>query len=463
MATIVRMPELVTGSEEATIAGWLVAVGDEVSAGQAVVEIETEKATVEYEAEDAGVFAGALCEAGSAVQVGTPIAVLATGGQSAAEALAEAGIATGGSGSAQADPEPRAEATAEVTSPAPAAAEAAEASVVQVAPAAPQPTAAGADPAAHGNGTRLFASPLARKIARERGLDLSGVRGTGPGGRIVRRDVEGIEAAPAAEPFPATPKGAEAGSSGAAARAIPNQRAAAPAALATDGATGYTDVPHTGMRRAIARRLTESKSAVPHFYLVADCRVNELLVLRKQLNALEGTRISVNDFVVKAVAAALQDVPAANVIWTDEATRRFDSVDISVAVSVPEGLLTPVVRGVEKLSLGALSREIRDFAERARAGKLRQHELEGGSFSVSNLGMYGTSRFSAILNPPQAGILAVGAAEQRPTVQADGTLGVATLMTVTLSADHRVLDGALAAEWLAAFKKRIEQPMSLVV
>jgi pyruvate dehydrogenase E2 component (dihydrolipoamide acetyltransferase) len=217
------------------------------------------------------------------------------------------------------------------------------------------------------------------------------------------------------------------------------------------------------MRRAIARRLTESKNTVPHFYLVADCRMDALLDLRTQVNALEATRVSVNDFVVKAVAVALQDVPGANAIWTDEATRRFDSVDISVAVSVPDGLFTPVVRGVEKLSLGALSREIRDYAERARAGRLKQHELEGGSFSVSNLGMYGMSEFSAILNPPQAGILAVGAAEKRPVVQEDGTLGVATVMTVTLSADHRVLDGALAAEWLAAFKKRIESPMSLLV
>ncbi|UOQ58937.1 2-oxo acid dehydrogenase subunit E2 [Leucobacter allii] len=217
------------------------------------------------------------------------------------------------------------------------------------------------------------------------------------------------------------------------------------------------------MRRAIARRLAESKSTVPHFYLVADCRMDALLALRAQINAIEGTRVSVNDFVVKAVAGALRDVPEANAIWTDEATRRFESVDISVAVSVPGGLLTPVVRGVERLALGELGAAIRDLAERARDGGLKQHELEGGSFSVSNLGMYGTSAFSAILNPPQSGILAVGAAEKRPVVEADGSLGVATVMTVTLSADHRVLDGALAAEWLAAFTRRIEQPMSILV
>ncbi|WP_053383253.1 pyruvate dehydrogenase complex dihydrolipoamide acetyltransferase [Leucobacter celer] len=451
MASIVRMPELVTGSAEAAIATWLVAVGDEVAAGQPIVEIETEKATVEYEAEGSGVLAGTLLEAGTSVAVGTPIAVLATEGQSAEEALAEAGAAAGerpgadDSGSAQPDPEP-------VPSPA----SAPDREPVPL----PEP-AEGAAPAdtsaAASSDERRFVSPLVRKIARERGLDLSGVRGTGPDGRIVRRDIEGLEAA-SAQTAAAPEAVAEPAAS------APRVAAAAQAAPAPQTEAGaYTDVPHTGMRRAIARRLTESKSTVPHFYLVADCRMDALLDLRAQVNALEATRVSVNDFVVKAVAVALQDVPGANAIWTDEATRRFDSVDISVAVSVPDGLFTPVVRGVEKLSLGALSREIRDYAERARAGRLKQHELEGGSFSVSNLGMYGTSEFSAILNPPQAGILAVGAAEKRPVVQEDGTLGVATVMTVTLSADHRVLDGALAAEWLAAFKKRIESPMSLLV
>ncbi len=451
MANIVRMPELVTGSAEAAIAAWLVAVGDEVAAGQPIVEIETEKATVEYEAEGSGVLAGTLLEAGTSVAVGTPIAVLATEGQSAEEALAEAGAAAGespgsdDSGPAQPDPE---------SVPLPASAPDPE----PVPSPEPAEGAAPADTsAAASSDERRFVSPLVRKIARERGLDLSGMRGTGPDGRIVRRDIEGLEAA-SAQPAAAPEAVAEPAAS------APRVTAAAQAAPAPQTETGaYTDVPHTGMRRAIARRLTESKSTVPHFYLVADCRMDALLDLRAQVNALEATRVSVNDFVVKAIAVALQDVPGANAIWTDEATRRFDSVDISVAVSVPDGLFTPVVRGVEKLSLGALSREIRDYAERARAGRLKQHELEGGSFSVSNLGMYGTSEFSAILNPPQAGILAVGAAEKRPVVREDGELGVATVMTVTLSADHRVLDGALAAEWLAAFKKRIESPMSLLV
>jgi pyruvate dehydrogenase E2 component (dihydrolipoamide acetyltransferase) len=283
------------------------------------------------------------------------------------------------------------------------------------------------------------------------------VQGSGPNGRIVRRDIEQLSGA---EPAAASQTSAPA--TDAVTRPAATA-AAAPAAKPNSDGASFAEVPHTGMRRAIARRLTESKSTVPHFYLVAECRVDALLALRAQLNEQSETRVSVNDMVVKAVACALKDVPQANSIWTDDATRVFDAVDISVAVSVPTGLLTPVVRGVDSLSLGALSRRIRDYAERARDGKLKQHELEGGSFSVSNLGMYGTQEFSAILNPPQSGILAVGAATKRPVVQEDGSLGVATVMTVTLSADHRVLDGALAAEWLAAFQRRIEQPLGMLV
>ena len=462
MAVVVRMPEIATGSAEAAIASWLVAVGDDVFEGQEIVEIETEKATVEYAAEQSGVVAGILLEAGSAASVGTPIVVLATGGQSAEDALAEAGVSGGaGSGAAAAPatpaaPEPPASAqeenapvpTNEVPAPA-VSSDSAQGAGVAAGSAAAEPASA--------HGDRLFASPLVRKLARERGLDLSGVQGTGPNGRIVRRDIEGLEVAAAAG---SAQESAEASAAAAAPAPAP---APAEQTRGSEAAAGYIDVPHTGMRRAIARRLTESKSTVPHFYLVADCRMDALLALRKQVNDFEGVKVSVNDFVVKAVAGALRDVPEANAIWTDDATRRFDGVDISVAVSIPGGLLTPVVRGVEKLSLGELGATIRDLAGRAREGKLKQHELEGGSFSVSNLGMYGTSEFSAILNPPQSGILAVGAASKRPVVEEDGSLGVATVMTVTLSADHRVLDGALAAEWLAAFKKRIEQPMSTLV
>jgi pyruvate dehydrogenase E2 component (dihydrolipoamide acetyltransferase) len=217
------------------------------------------------------------------------------------------------------------------------------------------------------------------------------------------------------------------------------------------------------MRRAIARRLTESTSTVPHFSLVADCLVDELLALRTRINELSEVKVSVNDFVVKAVASAMRDVPEANAIWTDDATRRFTAVDIAIAVAVPSGLLTPVVHGVDRLPLGELSATVRELAGRARDGRLKQHELEGGSFSVSNLGMYGTKEFSAIINPPHSGILAVGAASPRPVVDEAGQLGVAQVMTVTLSADHRVLDGALAAQWLAAFVRRIENPLSILV
>jgi pyruvate dehydrogenase E2 component (dihydrolipoamide acetyltransferase) len=227
-------------------------------------------------------------------------------------------------------------------------------------------------------------------------------------------------------------------------------------------APGYTDVPHTGMRRAIARRLTESKSSVPHFYVVADCRVDALLELRRKVNETAARKISINDFVIKAVAKALVEVPEANVIWTDDASRRFDTVDLAVAVSTEGGLLTPVLRGVERLGLAAISEQVSELADRARSGRLKQHELEGGSFAISNLGMFGVDEFSAILNPPQSGILAVAAAKQRPVVENDSIV-VGTVMTVTLSADHRVVDGALAASWLAAFVRLIENPLSIVI
>jgi pyruvate dehydrogenase E2 component (dihydrolipoamide acetyltransferase) len=279
-----------------------------------------------------------------------------------------------------------------------------------------------------------------RRLANERGLDLSTVTGTGPGGRIVRRDIESLSAAKPAEPAAAT--------------------APAPAAALADGS--YVDVPHTGMRRAIARRLVESKTTIPHFYLVADCRVDALLEFRQRVNETAPSKVSVNDFVVKAAAAAFRAVPEANAIWTDTATRRFESVDIAVAVAVDGGLVTPVVRGVDRMSLSGVSASIRDLAERGRAGKLKQNEIEGGSFSISNLGMYGTQEFSAIINPPHAGILAVGAARKKPIV-VDDELVVGTVMTVTLSADHRVLDGALAAQWLAAFVELIENPVAILI
>lgn len=425
MATVIRMPEIATGTGVAAVQSWLVAVGDEVTKGQPIAEIETEKAVVEYEAEDSGVVAALLVSAGEATAVGSSIAVLGAPGESAEEAIAAAGVSpAGGSGSEDAARAVNASERSATASDLP----------VPTADGEPDPSGAD-DPAPAG---RIFATPLVRRLARERGIDLTSVSGTGPNGRIVRRDIEDLSAtSPASEP---------------AARAV-----------GTSPDAAYTDIPHTGMRRAIARRLTESKTTVPHFYLVAHCRVDALLELRRQINLAETVRVSVNDLVVKAVAAALRDVPEANAIWTEDATRRFTSVDIAVAVSVEGGLLTPVVRGVERMPLSELSATIRDLADRARAGRIKQHELDGGSFSVSNLGMYGTTEFAAILNPPHAGILAVGAAEKRPLVGADGGIEVATMMTVTLSADHRVWDGALAAQWLAAFQRRVENPVSILV
>jgi pyruvate dehydrogenase E2 component (dihydrolipoamide acetyltransferase) len=301
-----------------------------------------------------------------------------------------------------------------------------------------------------------------RRIANERGLDLSTVSGSGPGGRIVRRDVDALPAESVAAQVAAQAAEQVAPEQGRPEQAAPEP--AVPPASGEPGAatSGYTDIPHTGMRRAIARRLTESKSTVPHFYLTADCRVDALLALRATVNDASPRKISVNDFVVKAVAAAFIDVPEANAIWTETATRRFTAVDLAIAVSTDGGLLTPVLRGVDSMTLSSVSAAIADLAERARAGRLKQQELDGGSFAISNLGMYGVDEFSAILNPPQSGILAVGAAKPRPVVEGS-RVTVGTVMTVTLSADHRVVDGALAARWLAAFVTRIEHPLGILV
>lgn len=439
MALVIRMPEVLTGATEAALQSWLVAVGDTIAIGQPLAEVETEKATVEYEAEAAGTIAGLLIETGVQVEVGTPIAVLATTGESVEAALAAAGPETGTDANA---PAATPDAVSMPSAPSTPVAEAASPPATASPPAAASPTPTAQVPNAESvpplpaSGTRRFMSPLVRRLAAERGLDLTGLTGSGPGGRIVRRDLDAVASSAAA-----------------------SRPSAAPLAAA---ATGFTDTPHTGMRRAIARRLVESKTTIPHFYLAADCRVDALLELRKAVNENAAAKISVNDFVVKAVAAAFRDVPDANAIWTDEGTRRFDDVDIAIAVAIDGGLVTPVVRGVNRRSLGDVSESIRELAERGRAGRLRQDEIEGGSFSVSNLGMYGTQEFSAIINPPHSGILAVGAARKAPIV-VDDEVEIGTVMTVTLSADHRVLDGALAAQWLAAFVARIENPVSILV
>lgn len=416
MATIIRMPSVLAGASEAAIAKWLVKPGDSISEGSPFAELETEKAVVEYNAEVSGTIGRLVIPEGGSGEIGAPIAVLIEAGETDADI--DAALGDEGGATAEA-PVVKAVAVA-----------------VEVPSAAPAVVAVAAAPVAIvSTGGRSFASPIARKIARERGLDLSSVQGTGPGGRIVRRDLDSapIVAAPAAS-----------------------------AAVAAPVSQGAVEIPHTGMRKAIARRLTESKSTVPHFYLTTECKVDALLALREQINGYSPIRVSVNDLVVKAAAMAFVDVPDANVTWTDTALIKHGTVDISVAVSTDGGLVTPVVRNITSKSVSAVSAEIKELVGRAQDKRLKQDELEGGSFSISNLGMYGTLEFAAILNPPQSGILAVGAAKEQPVV-VDGQLTVAKVMRCTLSADHRAIDGALAAQWLAAFTDRIENPVSLLV
>lgn len=425
MATLIRMPEVAAGATEIVLSKWNVQVGATVKVGDVIAEMETEKAVVDYESEADGVVHKILVAEGASVEVGNPIVVLLGAGEDAS-----AGDALIGGGAAEV---------------------AAAAPVTEVA--APGVAAA---PVISSDASRRFVSPIVRKLAAEQHIDLAQVAGTGPDGRVVRRDLEAFIAQGGAPT--ATPAAAPELAAAAAPSATPTVNAVAK----QDYSSGYTTVPHTGMRRAIARRLTESKSTVPHFYVTADCKVDALLALRKNINETSPVKISVNDFIVKAVGAALMDVPEANVVWNPDAMQKFESADISVAVATDGGLLTPVVRGVEKRGLSNLSMEIAELVAKARAGKLRQEELEGGSFAVTNLGMYGTKEFTAILNPPQSGILAVGAAAPRAIVE-DGQIVVANVMTVTLSADHRAVDGALAAQWLAAFVKRVENPLSMLI
>ena len=438
MATVIRMPEVLAGAAEAVISQWMIQEGQEVAVGDTLAEIETEKANVDYQAEEQGRLARVLIKPGETVEVGAPIAVFAAAGDTDDDI--EAALAAAGGADAPA---------AAATQPAPTA-EATPAHATEThAPSSPTPPPAPAEPSpVVQNGGRIYASPLVRKRARESGIDLSQVTGTGPGGRIVKKDLESFTpAAPAAPAAPAS---------------TPAAPAPAPAySQAATGEAGYTDRPHTGMRRAIARRLTESKTTVPHFYVAADCRVEKLLEARTQMNEATGVKVSVNDWVMKAVAKALMEVPDANVIWTDEALRFFNRADIAVAVAVEGGLLTPVLRGVESMSLTQINHEVTRLATKAREGAISQAEIEGGSFSVSNLGMYGTDAFQAILNPPQSGILAVGAARDAVVVE-NGELVAGKVMTVNLSADHRAVDGALAAEWMKAFRHYIEHPLALL-
>ena len=425
----VLMPALSPTMTEGKLARWLKKEGDAVKSGQVLCEIETDKATMEVEAVDEGTLGKILVAGGTeGVKVNTPIAVILEEGESAASAAAPA------------------------AAPAP----------VVAAPAAPPSTAApaskpAAEPAADAG--RVFASPLARRMAEQAGLDISAIRGSGPNGRIVKADIDAARAGGKAVARPAAPAAAAAAS-------VPAPAAVSAAALAAIGP--HKLVPLSTMRRVIARRLTESKQQVPHFYLTVDCVIDRLLAGRAALNARSpekgpgAFKLSVNDFVIKAVAVALRQVPAANASYSDDGILMWDNVDVSVAVAIPGGLITPIVRNADAKGLAQISTEMKDLATRAKDGKLKPEEFQGGGFSISNLGMFGIKEFGAVINPPQGAILAVGAGEQRPIVK-DGALAIATVMSCTLSVDHRVVDGSVGAEFLAAFKRIVEDPLAMLL
>jgi pyruvate dehydrogenase E2 component (dihydrolipoamide acetyltransferase) len=414
VALIMRMPEVLANATEAIIAKWLIQEGGSFTLGQAIAEVETEKAIVEVPAESNGILGKYLALDGASVQVGEPIAILLVAGEGQAEIdklMAEVGV-----DSPVATPVQVVEATPVAT----------PVQVVEV-----TPVLINAE-----QGDRLFISPLSRRLAKENGLTAESIQGTGPGGRIVRRDVEVAIASKGSAVVKVTPAVIPVG--------------------------GYNDIPHSGMRKAIARRLTESKTTVPHFYLNAPVVADDMLNFRAKYNEWAPKKISVTDLILKTVAASFIDVPQANVIWTDSALRQFSDVDVSIAVATDNGLITPVVRGINHLNLAQLNLTTSDLIDRARIGRLKQNEIEGGSFSVTNLGMYGTDEFSAILNPPQSAILAVGAAKQKPVV-IDGEIKIRSIINFTVSVDHRAIDGAVAAQWLAAFVKRFENPYWMAI
>jgi pyruvate dehydrogenase E2 component (dihydrolipoamide acetyltransferase) len=444
MPTNILMPALSPTMTEGKLAKWLKSEGDEVKAGDVIAEIETDKATMEVEAVDEGKLQKILVPAGTeAVKVNEPIAIILGEGEDPSAAAAPA-------------PKPSAPPAAK---PAPAPQTMAPQAMAPQAAASSQPGAAPQAAPARTEGERIFASPLARRLAAEGGIDLRGLNGSGPHGRIVKADIEAAQARgpapkPAAAPAPAAPP------------ALAPAPALSAAAIA--GTTPYHLVPATTMRKVIARRMVEAKQQVPHFYLSIDCEIDQLLKLRADLNAKapekgeDAFKLSVNDFVIRAAALALRKTPAANAAYSEEGAVMFDAVDISVAVAIPGGLITPIVRGADHKGLAAISNEMRSLASKAKEGKLKPEEFQGGTFSISNLGMYGIREFQAVINPPQGAILAVGAGEQRPVVRG-GALAVATVMTCTLSVDHRVLDGAIGAEFLAAFKKLIEDPITMLL
>ena len=428
MAIEILMPALSPTMEEGTLAKWLVKEGDVVKSGQIMAEIETDKATMEFEAVDEGIVGRILVAEGTAgVKVNTPIAVLVEEGEAADAA------------------------------PAPVAAKAAAVAAVAAAPVAAVAAAPKAD------GARVFASPLARRIAADKGLDLSKVAGSGPHGRIVKADVEGAVAAPVVTAAPV------------AAVVAPAPVAKAAGGMPTGPSTetvlkmyadrAFVEVPLDGMRRTIAARLTEAKQTIPHFYLRRDVQLDALMAFRETLNgqlAARGVKLSINDFIIKACANALQAVPNANAVWAGDRMLRLKPSDVAVAVAIEGGLFTPVLRDAHSKSITALSAEMKDLAGRAKTRKLAPHEYQGGSFAISNLGMMGIDNFDAVINPPHGSILAVGAGVKKPVVLKDGTIGVATVMSMTLSVDHRVIDGALGAEFLKAIIDNLENPLSML-
>jgi pyruvate dehydrogenase E2 component (dihydrolipoamide acetyltransferase) len=447
----IRMPALSPTMTEGNLARWLKKEGDEVHAGDVIAEIETDKATMEYEAADEGRIGKIIVPEGAqGIKVHAPIALLLEEGED--PAALEKFTSASPSGNGQ-----RAEAAAPPQAAPP----------TGVSPKTEPPPAPAATPAerpvpAHINGDGVFASPLARRMAQQAGLDLAAMRGSGPQGRIVKADVDKALGAPGAAPGPATARPPVA-SPGIAPMAPSMPVFAKEQVLALAGNPPYHEKPHSAMRRVIARRLSESKQTVPHFYLSIDCTIDELLKIRATLNAkAEGYKISVNDFVIRAAALALRQVPAANASWSDDAILLWERVDIAVAVALDDGLITPIIKGADQKGLAQIAHESKDLAERARAGKLKLEEFQGGTFSISNLGMYGIRQFEAVINPPQGGILAVGLGEQRPIVR-DGQLAVATVMTCTLSGDHRVVDGAVGAQFLAAFRKFVEDPLTMLL
>jgi pyruvate dehydrogenase E2 component (dihydrolipoamide acetyltransferase) len=446
MATEILMPALSPTMEEGTLAKWLVKEGDTVKSGQLIAEIETDKATMEFEAVDEGTMGRILVAEGTeGVKVNTPIAVILAEGESADTAPA-------------AKPAPKAmpEATQAETG------DKKSAEGASTASATPAPAANGHDPVQASGGPRVFASPLARRIAKDKGLDLAALKGSGPHGRIVKADVEGATASPKAAAAPVT-------------EAAKPTLAAAPAAAAPQGMSAetvmkmyagreFTEVKLDGMRKIIAARLTEAKQTIPHFYLRRDIRLDALMAFRADLNAkLEARKVklSVNDFIIKACAAALQQVPDANAVWAGDRVLKLKPSDVAVAVAIEGGLFTPVLKDAHLKALSALSAEMKDLAARARDRKLAPHEYQGGSFAISNLGMFGIDNFDAVINPPHAAILAVGAGVKKPVVDGDA-MKVATVMSVTLSVDHRVIDGALGAALLQAIVDNLENPVAML-